>query len=56
MRRFNWRLFRRKGKNKEMSKDEKLLRQNVEDLKKEVFGRGGKNLRDIARELLKEED
>jgi len=57
MRRFKWRLFERKGKNKEAEKDEKLLRENVEDIKNEVLGKGGvKDLREVAKELLAEED
>jgi len=57
MRRFKWRLFERKGKNKEANKDEKLLQQNVEDIKNEILNKGGvKNLREVAKELLTEED
>jgi len=57
MRRFKWRLFERKGKSKEAGKDEKLLQENVEDIKKEILNRGGvKNLREVAKELLTEED
>jgi|Deesub1362B_J571_1020462.scaffolds.fasta_scaffold00314_31 hypothetical protein len=57
MRRFKWRLFERKGKRKEANKDERLLQQNVEDIKKEILNKGGvKNLREVAKELLTEED
>ena len=57
MRRFNWRLFRRKGMSKERSKEEKLLSKNVDDIKEEVKTRGGgQDLRQVAKELLPEED
>ena len=57
MRRFRWRLFERKGLKKEAGKDEKLLKQNVEDLKEVALGKGGEqDLKTLAKDLLKEED
>uniref|UniRef100_A0A7C3UDT4 Uncharacterized protein n=1 Tax=Geoglobus ahangari TaxID=113653 RepID=A0A7C3UDT4_9EURY len=53
MRRFNWRLFRRKGLKKEISKDEKLLLKNVNDLKTQ---KEEKDIHEVAREILPEED
>jgi hypothetical protein len=38
-------------------KDEKLLEQNLEDIKREALNPGGeKDLREIAKEILTEED
>jgi len=57
MRRFKWRLFERKGQKKEIGKDEKLLKQNVESLKEEALRKGGgQDLKKLAKDLLKEED
>ncbi|RLI81285.1 hypothetical protein DRP07_07630 [Archaeoglobales archaeon] len=57
MRRFNWRLFRKKGTSKEASKDEKLLQKNVDDLKREALTRGGnEGIKSMAKELLTEEE
>ncbi len=57
MRRFNWRLFRRKGMSKERSMEEKLLSRNVEDIKEEMKTKGGgQDLKQVAKELLPEED
>ncbi len=53
MRRFNWRLFRRKGVKKERSKDEKLLLKNVNELK---IQREERDIHEVAREILPEED
>jgi len=57
MRTFDWKSFKEKGKEKERMKDEKLLEQNLEDLKREALNPGGeKDLREIAKEILTEED
>jgi hypothetical protein len=57
LRRFKRRLFERKGQKKEVGKDEKLLKQNVEDLKNEALRKGGeKDFKKFAKDLLKEED
>lgn len=57
MRRFKWRLFERKGQKKEVGKEEKLLKQNVEDLKEDALRKGGgQDLKKLAKDLLKEED
>ncbi|WP_456369787.1 hypothetical protein [Geoglobus sp.] len=53
MRRFNWRLFKRKGRKKEIMKDEKLLMKNVDDIKNPVEER---TVHEVAREILPEED
>ena len=46
-------MFRRKGLKKEMSKDEKLLLKNVNDLKVQ---KEEKDIHDVAKEILPEED
>ncbi len=57
MRTFDWKSYKDKGKEKEKMKDEKLLEQNLEDLKEEALKPGGgKDLREIAKEVLTEED
>lgn len=57
MRRFKWRLFERKGNSKKSKRDEKLLERNVDEIKNEVLSKGGvKDLKEVAKELLKEED
>ncbi len=57
MRRFNWKLFRKKGTSKEASKDEKLLQKNVNDLKQEALARGGsEGIKSMVKELLPEEE
>jgi len=57
MRRFKWRLFERKGNNKKSKRDEKLLERNIDEIKNEVLNKGGvKDLKEVAKELLKEED
>ncbi|AIY89631.1 hypothetical protein GACE_0579 [Geoglobus acetivorans] len=53
MRRFNWRLFRRKGTKKESMKDEKLLLKNVDDIKNP---RDERDIHEVAKEVLPEED
>lgn len=53
MRRFNWRLFRRKGTKKEIMKDEKLLMKNFDEIKNP---REDKNIHEVAKEILPEED
>ncbi len=55
MRTFKWKLFERKGQNKEAGKDEKLLQQNLEDLKDEALNKDKRNLKEVAKEVLKEE-
>jgi len=52
MRRFKWRLFRRKGMKKEMSKDEKMLLKNINDLKQKE----DRDIHEVAKEILPEED
>jgi len=54
MRTFDWRSFERKGKNKEESKDEKLLKENIEELKKVATGKGTINMKEIAKQVLTE--
>jgi hypothetical protein len=57
MRTFDWKSYKNKGKEKEKMKDEKMLEQNLEDIKKEALNPGGeKDLKQIAKEILKEED
>jgi len=57
MRRFKWRLFERKGLSKEERKSKKILQKNIEDIKKEIFNKSEfKNVRDLAREILAEEN
>lgn len=51
MRRFDWKKFKKKGLKKILSKDEKLLEENVKELKPE---RGG-NIKEISKEVLTEE-
>ena len=46
-------MFRRKGLKKEMSKDEKLLLKNVNDLKTQEEE---KDIHEVAKEVLPEED
>ncbi len=53
MRRFNWRLFKRKGTKKETMKDEKLLMKNVDEIKNPVENR---DIHEVAKEILPEED
>ncbi len=55
MRRFNWRLFRRKGKKKVEEKDEKLLIKNVKEIKEEIMGDKRKDMHEVAKELLSED-
>lgn len=55
MRTFKWKLFERKGKSKEAGKDEKLLQQNLDDLKDEALNKDKRNLKEVAKEVLKEE-
>jgi len=54
MRRFKWRLFRRKGKRKLEGKDEKALAKNVKDLKEDALKKG--DIKQIAREVLVDEE
>ena len=57
MRTFDWKSYKNKGKEKEKMKDEKMLEQNLGDIKKEALNPGGeKDLKQIAKEILKEED
>jgi hypothetical protein len=57
MRRFKWRLFRKKGTSKLATKDEKLLQKNMDDIKHEALTRGGKeDIKTIAKDLLGEEE
>ncbi|AGK61798.1 hypothetical protein Asulf_01827 [Archaeoglobus sulfaticallidus PM70-1] len=57
MRRFKWRLFRRKGASKKATRDEKLLQKNVEELKVEALTKGGDvGIKAIAKELLPDEE
>ncbi|AEA46474.1 hypothetical protein [Archaeoglobus veneficus] len=56
MRRFDWRSFERKGKNKKENKEEKLLMENLEDLRKEIMSKGGEDIKEIAKLVLKEEE
>lgn len=51
MRRFDWRKFKRKGLKKILSKDEKMLEENVEELKQGKVG----NIKEISKEVLPEE-
>ncbi len=55
MRTFKWKLFERKGQSKEAGKDEKLLQENLEDLKDEALNKDKRNLKEVAKEVLKEE-
>lgn len=55
MRTFKWKLFERKGQTKEAGKDEKLLQRNLEDLKDEALNKDKRNLKEVAKEVLKEE-
>ncbi|MCX8172198.1 MAG: hypothetical protein N3D09_01100 [Archaeoglobaceae archaeon] len=51
MRRFDWKKFKKKGLKKILSKDEKLLEENVKDLRIEKGG----NIKEISKEVLPEE-
>jgi len=55
MRTFDWRAFERKGKNKEASKDEKLLKENIDELKKVALKKSSEDMKEIARQVLVEE-
>lgn len=55
MRTFKWKLFERKGQTKEAGKDEKLLQENLDDLKDEALNKDNRNLKEVAKEVLKEE-
>ncbi|WP_202318887.1 hypothetical protein [Archaeoglobus neptunius] len=52
MRRFNWRKYRRKGKRKLFSKDEKLIESIVPEIKNV---RAGESIKEISKEVLPEE-
>jgi hypothetical protein len=52
MRRFKWRLFERKGSYKEVKKDEKLLRKNLEDIKSEILRREKPSIGELVKEVL----
>ena len=54
MRRFKWRLFRRKGKKKLEGKDEKALAKNVDNLKGSELRKG--DIKQIAKEVLTDEE
>ncbi len=57
MRTFDWKSFKDKGKEKERMKDEKSIEKNLEELKEEAMNPGGdKDIREIAKEILTEED
>jgi hypothetical protein len=57
MRRFKWKLFKKKGTSKLANKDEKLLKKNVDDLKNEALTRGGgESIKTMAKELLPDEE
>lgn len=54
MRRFKWRLFKRKGKKKLQGKDERALVENVENLKEDALKKG--DIKQIAKEVLVDEE
>jgi len=54
MRRFKWRLFKRKGKKKLEGKDEKALTENLEKLKADELKKG--DMKQIAKEVLVDEE
>ncbi|RLI77209.1 hypothetical protein DRP05_10810 [Archaeoglobales archaeon] len=54
MRRFKWRLFKRKGKRKLQGKDERALVKNVESLKEDALKKG--DIKQIAKEVLVDEE
>ena len=57
MRTFDWKSYKDKGKKKDEIREEKMLEQNLEDLKEEALKPGGeKDNREIAKEILTEED
>jgi len=57
MRTFDWKSYKDKGKKKDEIREEKMLEQNLEDLKEEALKPGGeKDIREIAKEILTEED
>lgn len=51
MRRFNWKKFKKKGLKKILSKDEKMLEENIQGLRVEK----GENIEEISKEVLPEE-
>ncbi|MCS7130504.1 MAG: hypothetical protein NZ872_03690 [Archaeoglobaceae archaeon] len=51
MRRFDWRKFKKKGLKKILSKDEKMLEENVQELKVEKGG----NIKELSKEILPDE-
>ncbi len=53
MRCFNWRKYKRKGLKKIKSKDEKVLKKNIQKLKMHELR--VKSIKDISREILIEE-
>ena len=57
MRTFDWKSYKDKGKEKEKTIDEKMLMDNLEELKEEALNPGGdKDIKQIARELLEEDE
>lgn len=51
MRRFDWKRFKKKGLKKILSKDEKMLEENVQELKPQKGG----NIKEISKEVLPDE-
>lgn len=51
MKRFDWKKFKKKGLKKILSKDEKMLEENIQELKVEKGG----DIKELSKEILPDE-